>query len=255
MTSTPTEVNPAPTHKPGPTHYAVIDFEGSGLLKAPFKNDGSRHRPGREADCILEVGLILLDAHTMEEVARHEWLVLPPGVETVAMFDAWATELSECNRFVFDMHSKSSPSMPSLLDALRNTLSDTARFSRDTLARAELDIFETLRPFADPGDTGKVHQGNSPVMFCGNSIANYDIPMMAMWMPRVHNILSYRTMDVSVLRTFYVEAAKVKLPDGLAESIKAGAGDHRAMADCVLCADNLRSLKRYARDAVDESAQ
>lgn len=256
-----TETAP-PKHKDGPKFYAVIDVESSGLKTAGRKTiDYGRHIPGDCADCILEVGLIVLDATTLAEVYRNEWLVLPPGVRTEKDFDAWEVVLRERNPFVFEMHTKPSSkdgiiTRSSLLTCLRNGVNDPEGLGLPTLAEIELDVFEALRPFTGSmvhdgasDATSTVHPGNSPVVMAGNSVANLDIPLLKLWMPRVHNALSYRIMDVSVLRTFYVETSKVALPPGLAESIKAGASDHRAMADVELCVKNMRDLRAYARGA------
>lgn len=66
-------------------------------------------------------------------------------------------------------------------------------------------------------------------------------------------------MDVSVLRSFYQDLAKVTLPDGLAEMIKSGVGRsgaraanggslHRALDDAKNCAEALRECVAYARN-------
>jgi hypothetical protein len=85
-------------------------------------------------------------------------------------------------------------------------------------------------------------------MFVGNSIANYDIPMLRRWMPEVTKALSYRTLDVSVLRTFFRGTAKIKLPKDVDDLLSGDTAEetHRALDDCLHCAEALRGLTTYA---------
>lgn len=246
--------------KSGPRKLAVIDIEGSGLRLKSGRADESDasyaalpHRPGVDHDCILEVAVIILDAETLIEETRYSWFVLPPGVDTAGKFDAWVSALKVADPFVFDMHSKkSSIGAPSLLDDLaglagRSEVAD----SYSLRSRVEDDLTLFLNRLTLSESTQDVHPGNSVVMFTGNSIANYDIPMFRCWMPAVVKALSYRIMDVSVLRSFYNTIANVQLPEGLDEAIRSGGNDnHRAMDDCEHCASALRRLTAYARDVV-----
>ncbi len=293
--NTPTETNTETTtetkpKKKGPSKLAVIDLEGSGFRLQDANRVGDSyasyartpHRPGIDHDCILEVGVVILDAATLQEEVRQSWLVLPPGVDTVEKFEAWREALKVADPYVYEMHSKSVPGVPSLLDDLafglvKNTVEnidrimfDVVQFLREhsTLGKkvvavnrqngevVDIDAIEMGKAYdsktmADPTfDWSKAHPGNSDVMMCGNSIANYDIPMLRRWMPSLVDTLSYRIMDVSVLRTFYTELACVPLPPDLDALIRTGTGSkeatHRAMDDCLSCAEGLRGLADHA---------
>ncbi len=212
---------------------AVIDLETSGL------NVSGDPRKGIP-DCILEIGLVVLNAETLVEECAQSWGVMPPSATDTETFDGWEMNLREKNRFVFDMHSKTESDEPSLLAALREHAGSKG-FEHGAV---EQSVLRTLRAHVPEGEKA---------IFTGNSIANLDIPMLRMWMPELHAALHYRIMDVSVLRTFYMELARVKLPDGLAEAIKSGGGGHRALADALHCAESLRKLVAYARDVQDEA--
>jgi len=231
----------------------VIDLEGSGLNTEPRSE-----RSPKEPDCILEVGLVVLNAETLVEEYRDSWLVQPPFVSNAAFpelevaFDTWETNLREKNKFVFDMHSKpgtDSPAGESLLQALRKSLKSDRNSHEDVEARmiAALYMASGLKDEKTRAEFALLHPGNSPLMLCGNSIANYDIPMLRLWMPNLLKCLSYRIMDVSVLRSFYQDIAKVKLPEGLAEKIKSGGGGHRALSDALFCAEALRELVTFGQ--------
>ncbi len=236
----------------------VLDLEGSGLKLKPdyvFRSDSFEdrpHQPGYDADCILEVGLVVLDGETLKEEHRFSTGVLPPGVETEEQFDRWATMLREKNAFVHEMHTKSG-----LLAALVKEAADGTLPSYQHVEGVLVDIAAKHSERLKVEGAGPMHAGNSDLMLTGNSIANLDIPMLRLWMPAFHNMLSYRIMDVSVLRTFYTDLSKVTLPDGLAERIKSGTGragsstEHRALADAENCAEALREAVKYARDVAN----
>lgn len=240
------------------THLAVIDLEGSDLNTNPFPLRSGPHRPGSHIACILEVGLVIIDAKTLEKVVEHSWLVTPPEIFTERGFEDWVTELHE-NAFVYEMHTKSG-----LLQLLRDEYrKQPAPFETKvwpTPQKVAQDLASTLRAFVsnvEETEDGRhgLHPGNSPLMFTGNSIANYDLPLIRYWMPEVHKILSYRTYDLSVLRTHYTDLAGVELPPGLDALIKSGTGNqgrestHRALDDARWCAEGLRQLIGYSREA------
>ncbi len=281
-TTSPSSASDPAVHAPksGPRKLAVIDLEGSGLRLKSGREDESDasyaaypHRPGVDHACILEAGIVILDAATLQEEARDSWLVLPPGVDTLVKFDAWMEALRTADPFVFEMHSKK-PTPPavgawenySLLDMLRDAAIamqeggfgyvsglDYCRVNVPHFlhgARYDHKLPGRAPQVWCPIDLDTVHPGNSDVMFVGNSIANYDIPMLRRWMPDVVKALSYRIMDVSVLRSFYNTIAAVELPEGLDLAIRAGGNaDHRALGDAEFCAEALRRLASYARNA------
>ncbi len=213
----------------------------------------------------------------LTELARGTWCVLPPNVKTVGDFDTWATLLRERNPFCHTLHSK--PGVPdaddiaaaaeaglprpvgttSLLDTLRLVAGHPQAVVDCQLVNVEAALIEMIAPFSPayaksrtPG-AKPLRANTADLIFTGNSIANYDIPLMQLWMPRLFALMNYRIMDVSVLRTFYVTLAGVELPAGLAESIKSGSGGHRALGDAAMAADNLKALVRYARGAADSA--
>ncbi len=244
------------------THLAVIDLEGSGLNVDP---------PRETADEILEVGMVVLDAASLEEVYRNEWLVLPRVVaipNTTNAFYRWAQALRDTNPFVFDMHSKETPpdsthliGRPSLLASLRAVSgTQSGEFCNAGMVQGEIiDAINKINPPEStddkeprpPGYVHRIHPGNSTVMFAGNSISNYDIPLLRMWMPDLIKRLSYRIMDLSVLRTFLVELARTPLPEKLNLAIKSGGGGHRALSDALYCANSLREIVAHNRAAYD----
>ncbi len=232
---------------------ASIDIEASGLVtRQPMTPSDP------PIDDILEIGLAVIDAMTLDVVYRDEWLVPPasmysPGERAEDCFARWCANLREKNAFVYNMHEKNE-----LLTALDNLISSTHPFHLPMLRDVEREIILALNTidgafaFDAQGVQGPIHPGNSTVMFTGNSIANFDIPMVQSWMPSLHKRLSYRIMDVSVLRTFFVELARVPLPDGLDMAIKSGGGGHRALSDALYCAESLKKLVAFTR-AMSES--
>jgi oligoribonuclease (3'-5' exoribonuclease) len=227
----------------------VLDFEGSGLNTTPHAverfeaYENEPHRPGQDPDCILEVGLVVLDAETLKEEQRFSAAVLPPGADNNEKLGRWTAMLREKNSFVYEMHEKSG-----LLNNLKNPGVQEVLYVSEVEARL-CALVMVVSDRAKVDGAGPMHPGNSDVMFTGNSIANYDIPLMKLWMPKLHKLLAYRIMDVSVLRTFYTDLARVALPPGLADKIKTGGGGHRALSDAEWCADALRECVTYARNA------
>lgn len=256
---------------PTPKFLAVIDLETSGLNVRPNSRaygttwgpDGDvtkpPHTPGTDPDCILEVGLVVLDASTLTEMFKKSWLVLPPGVSSKVDFEVWVSTLRECSKFVYDMHDNAGegPDDKSLLYALRDRLGSTMSqaYSHAFIEESVIDalkdtcgayVVELMDPNA--GVPKERHPGNSDIILTGNSIANLDLPMLRNWMPKLHNMLSYRIMDVSVLRTFYVDLARTIGADHpTALAIKSGGGGHRALSDALYCSQFLRELVVYAR--------
>ncbi len=226
----------------------VADLETSGLnVASPPATRAILDTP----DCILEVGVVVLDANlgengappSFKELARFEQLVLPPMVSNVETFDMWATNLREKNSFVHNMHTESG-----LLAALR-VVAGSEHEMLYHHSEVESFMIELLERHTDlPASPKPMHPGNSDLIFTGNSIANLDIPMFRLWMPKLLEKLSYRIMDVSVLRTFYTQLACVPLPPELDAAIKSGGGGHRALSDAVWCADSLRKLVDFVRD-------
>jgi oligoribonuclease (3'-5' exoribonuclease) len=237
-----------------------IDIEGSGLNVRPKRLDATgrvlterahhiylggpghdrQHEPGVDPDCILEVGYVSLDGKTLKNVNKGSSLVLPPGVKTAEDFDKWCEKLAVADAFVFKMHTDSG-----LLAQLRELAARTRQtdpvtgFDEGTHAHVEIAFRNDI--FAACNAPEPVHPGNSKVMFLGNSIANYDIPMFRMWMPEVLRMLSYRIMDVSILRSF-TGFAGIELPGALNAAIKSGGGGHRALEDALFCAESFRQV-------------
>lgn len=242
----------------GPTHYIVLDFETSGFkANGSVPSDAYCHQPGSQhADCLLEVGFVVLDAKTLETVDEGWQAIVPAGVESVSEFDEWREQLKANDSYVFDMHTKNG-----LFDFIRAHVASAASKPEEVRSTHQNTEQMLLKRFAKLLPEGvrieDVNAGNSPLVFTGNSIANLDIPMMRLWMPKLHNMFSYRIMDVSVLRMFYNDVAKVALPDGLNEYIKSGGGKeavHRAFDDARHCAHAYRRLVGYARDVAKDAA-
>jgi len=233
----------------------VLDLETSGLNATPNAiqpNEFVEHRPGVDPDCILEIGLVVLNADTLEVEHAYAQGLYPPGVEDVEDFDRWTTQLREKNAFVYGMHAESG-----LFADIRRSF-EPGFLGLRTLEESEKNLCKLVERFSERAkikDAGPIHPGNSDVMLVGNSISNLDIPMLRLWMPEFHKMLSYRIMDVSVLRSFYQDLSKVALPEGLAERIKSGTGRsggrlHRALDDAKHCAEALRECVAYARSFV-----
>lgn len=256
---------------PSPSHFIAIDLEGSGFKTRGTWGSSPVHKLNSEQpDCILEVGFVVLDANTLETVDEGWSAVVPPGITTVEAFDEWCEALKVYNAYVFDMHTKnglldfirahvrsaSDRSEPKAHYAADHPPSHYAREVLSTVSKVEADLvarFAKLVTKVEPAKDGRahLHQGNSPLTMLGNSIAKYDVPMIETWMPKLNNILSYRIMDVSQMRMFYNDVAKVQLPDGLNEYIKSGGGKeavHRAFDDARHCAHAFRRLVGYGRD-------
>jgi oligoribonuclease (3'-5' exoribonuclease) len=213
---------------------AVIDLETTGL--------------DIETDCILEIGLVVLDADKpdLPQIEAERWLVLPPDVDGPKSFAAWEKRFAASNPYVFEMHSQKGENGTSLLDELRALASPEPWVEPLELKQIE-DAMVTVLLNLTPNENLPLTQGKSEFLFAGNSIANLDIPMVKKYFPRFHSMLHYRIMDVSVLRTFYTHLAGGLLPEDIAVAIAGGAKGHRAYDDAKHAADTLRELVQWVR--------
>lgn len=199
------------------TKLVVLDLETSGL-------DPKKH-------CILEVAYRILDLQTLQECMGFSFhfsaVVCPPEVDGPKSFDAWVARLDP---FIRDMHAKNG-----LLAEIREELQQGDALDIDDVSR---HLQPVLRIIKDAEDDGVL-------MLTGNSLASLDIPMLREYMPAVYELFHYRTMDISVIRSFY------RLVVGSATDAlmaKATNGDtHRAMDDVLSCAEALRALRAHAR--------
>lgn len=271
---------------PEPSHFCVLDLETSGLdASRPVKFPYGRHTPGTDPDCILEVGFVVLDAKTLEIVDEGWSAVVPPGLhvpeetktplfqgtpascvvttpaswgkQAAQQFDEWCEFLKARNPYVFEMHTKNG-----LLDFIKVHCAGATPESLVTCDKVERDLIKRFTPLVgdvQPSGDGRAHlnPGNSPLVFAGNSSSNLDVPMMKLWMPTLFNMFSYRIQDVSVMRMFYNDIARIEMPEGLNEYIKSGGGKdvvHRALDDAKHCAHALKRLVGYARDVARDAS-
>ena len=151
-----------------PTHLLWLDMEMTGLSP--------------EADCIIELAIVVTDAD-LNTVAEGPVLVVHQPDEVMNGMDSW-------NK---GTHGKSG-------------LIDKVKAAQLNEAEAEAQMLAFVRQHIGPG--------LSPM--CGNSICQ-DRRFMARCMPRLEAFFHYRNLDVSTLK----ELAKRWRP-GLAEGFKKG---------------------------------
>jgi len=96
----------------------------------------------------------------------------------------------------------------------------------------------------------KKHQGDDgarSLVLTGNSLANYDIPLLRRWMPGIFKQMHYRIYDVSVVRTHYREVLQQALPERIEAQITgAGTEPHRAADDTLTCLKTIRHLRAWS---------
>jgi oligoribonuclease (3'-5' exoribonuclease) len=167
-------------------------------------------------DPMLEVATILTDMDLVEiEFKRfHALLDLTP----------WAKTRLEENFYVKDMHERNG-----LLDAIKIT-------QPLTLEGAEASIMAQIEPFT--------HEG--AILLAGTGVAAFDRQIITHQMPRLDDMLDYRTIDVGHLRRmmkYVVRMDESWMPPSADEG-------HRARSDVI----NALVQARVLRDLMQEFA-
>lgn len=155
-------------------------------------------------DLILEVGAVAVNDRLEMLASISNAIKWEPGQLSRATWPG-----------MWDMHSKS------------GLLADVFAKSTDRLPKVDYDLARWLQ------DLG--HKPRS-VVVAGNSVGQFDIPMIKANMPHTADMLSHHAYDISGFARFAEFSGfvrpKVDMP-------------HRALADCMIEIDEARALRRF----------
>lgn len=164
--------------------------------------------PGR--DRILEIAVVVTDGRLEQEIDGPD-LVIHQDEEVLASMDEWNTE----------HHGASG-------------LTEGVRRSTLSCEDAEGQVLDFLRPLCEAGQ--------APL--AGNSI-HQDRAFLRLWMPRLHDFLHYRNVDVSTIKELVRRWREDLLGQAPVKSER-----HRALEDI---RDSIEELRYYRRVAFDPS--
>lgn len=170
------------------TNLVFLDIETTGL--------------DPQADCILELGMVVLDSETMEVVAEESW---------VLAFDEARDRdpRPAITQFVVDMHTA---------NGLWKECAEKARTATyyQSLERVQEQAIKFL----------ELHTPDEASPMCGNTIA-FDRSFLKVDMPNLESLFSHRNLDVSVLNII------AKSFPGTLEYVRGEQTEkHRVIADC-----------------------
>lgn len=157
----------------------------------------------RDLDTIVEVGLVLLNGDTGDEVDRLNVIVQPDG-------DGMARIMA--NDVVREMHNRSG-----LLDDLNNA-------KGITVEAADAFIVNWLDKYLK-GDTEHIAYG-------GSGVSHFDRPYIIKYLPKFNARISHWAYDVSIMRRFFLFAG--------VPPMKMNGKTHRAIDDAVVHAEEFR---------------
>jgi oligoribonuclease len=133
----------------------------------------------------LEVAMIVTDGE-LNELSRYSAVVDYRDL----------SYLTKASPFVVDMHTKSG-----LWGDLR------ARLGTVPLEQIERDLCCLLEATKEPGD-------QRPVVWAGFSPGALDRPMIRHYMPALHSLFHYRTLDVSTIKLYALNYFGVEIEQG-----------------------------------------
>jgi oligoribonuclease (3'-5' exoribonuclease) len=88
--------------------------------------------------------------------------------------------------------------------------------------------------------------GARSITLAGNSIGVYDLPLLRRWLPGIFDVVHYRTLDVSGVRSYLREVVGKTLPSYVDQRINGNLdSNHRAADDTLSCLRRLRALKAW----------
>lgn len=166
-----------------------------------------------DSDYLLEVGGVITDM---------QGRILGKGFQEVVHYGSQlGSVVNKCNDYVTEMHTKSG-----LFEALWE--------GGVTLSR--LDTLFTQWVHAVVEDNGGDFQ-NAQFYFGGRSIT-FDRNVLAQHLPLSFNIFSHRSIDTTTL-TLLLSRNEIDVPE---QSVWVRDADHRALADCLDCITQYRSI-------------
>lgn len=202
---------------------------------------------------ILEVAAVVTD-DALNEVAAYSQIVYSPIAQRV-LEQAQAEAIGKKQNMFF-MYMMEMPAAAVVEMHTKNGLWKEVRYG--TSLRTIDDDFATwLRTYSQHDETvdGKTVKVKSPL--AGNTIS-FDRGFMDRWMPRSHEELHYRNIDVSSLK----ETVKRFFPETYARRVKTDIKPHRAMADIKesireyrFYIDAFRAMQYHAEHGKDASIE
>ena len=169
-------------------------------------------------DPIVEVAVLVTDMHLNEIEGKRFHTLVDPG--------SWGMERLFGNAYVMEMHTKNG-----LVDEMKRGLPML-------LEGAESSIIAMVKHLPD------VEEG--AVLLAGSGVAAFDKQVIAAQMPRLNEVLDYRTIDVGHLRRFLKNV--VDISDDLMPS--QADDNHRAQGDVLNALEQARGMKNLLLNAV-----
>lgn len=160
-----------------------------------------------EGDEIIEIGLVLLDAKTLEEVDTFTRVLWPSKYAFGRMLD---------NDVVFNMHNAN------------NLINSAELFLRRGNEAPDVDL-EISRWI------GKHIKGNDHIPYGGSGVSHFDRKFIDKYLPRLSKRLTYWALDVGSARRVYSIAGGKDWPNQDGKT-------HRALDDARFHAQELRFL-------------
>lgn len=173
-------------------------------------------------DEIIEVGIVMLDSHTLEEIDHLNVVIAPTDS---------AYERMEGKDVVRKMHEV-------------NGLADLIRQDRFK------NMFLPGRETADAQIIGwlKSHVGNdnTQIPYGGSGVAHFDRRFIKKYLPRFDKMITHWAYDVGTIRRAFVKAG-LQTADNFLEK-QGQEKDHRALQDARVHADEFRLYQRYFKE-------
>lgn len=177
-------------------------------------------------DEIIEVGIVMLDAKTLEELSSFTQVIAPTDSAYARM---------EGKDVVRKMHEKNG-----LANVIRRD-----RFENMTLdGREGVDdnIIEWLK--------ARVGNDNTMIPYGGSGVAHFDRRFIMKYLPKFNKMITHWAYDVGTIRRSFVKAG-LQTADNFLEK-QGQEKDHRALQDARVHADEFRLYQKFFKEGTFE---
>lgn len=212
----------------------ILDIEATGLHK-------------EDRDDILELHARVVDTKTL--VQEGSFWVLPWAPSSTPM-DDFVTQMHSQNGLLLERNERSKHPPRGRAPEVMRADGENVNFmpGLPSLQQTSIALCEWLRKHQVDGDPRSL-------VLTGNSLANFDIPMLRTYLRPVFNEMHYRIYDVSVARTHHREILGQTLPPKIEQQITGGGtveATHRAADDTRICLRTIRMMRAWAQQGYPE---